>query len=72
MNKRGRPKGIITKKLVFESERYDIYHIPLNYLILVKIKNKKGKRILGDFYSPDDRTLDYAKETAEYMIKKYS
>lgn len=76
MGKRGRPKGQHNRELVFESDRYDIYHIPLNYLIQVKIKKKndKGKetRLLGDFYSPDDRSLDYAKETAEYMINKYS
>ncbi len=69
-------KRIPKKKnqVVFENERYKITHIPLNYLIQVKItkQNDKGKitKILPDFYSPDDRTLDYAKETAEYMINK--
>ena len=65
---RGRPKGSKQSELVFENEQYRIYKIPLNYQIEVKIKG-----ILGEpFYSPDDRSLDYAKETAEYMINKYS
>lgn len=57
-------------ELMFENDRYKITHIPLNYFIQVKVKDAKGKKILRDFYSPDDRNLEYAKEMAEHMINK--
>jgi hypothetical protein len=73
MNKKGRvPNGAP----VFENENYRITQIPLNYAIDVKIMTagrKPGTRVkllFEQFYSPLDRGLEYAKETAEYMIAK--
>lgn len=60
-------------KPIFENESYKITKIPLNYQIKVKIKKPNGEKLIwSDFYSDLDRGLDYAKETAEYFIKKYS
>lgn len=64
------------KKKVFESDKYTISLIPLNYVIEyhIKVENSKGeqvKLIPQNQYSEPDRGLDYAKETAEYWISRY-
>jgi hypothetical protein len=63
---------------VYENNQYSIYTIPLNYMITYKVKTpyktKNGaiERLLIGHpqYSDLDRGLEYAKETAEYMIQK--
>lgn len=74
---RGRTKGEKSNKLVFENESYKIAEIPLNYQIECKLmktgnkKHEKVKLIPEMFYSDLGRGLEYAKETAEYMLNKY-
>lgn len=70
-------------KLVFKNELYEIREIPLNYIIRVfasrtveKIKDDRKvvlreKVVPQPYYLPLNRSVEYAKETAEYLIKKY-
>ena len=67
-------------KIHFEDNRYKITADKLSYIIKVSITKEvieKGKKIQQKilpetFYSDLDRGLEYAKETAEFMIAKYS
>ena len=64
------------KKKVFESEKYTISLIPLNYMIEyhVKVENSRGQmvKLIPQYqYSEPDRGLDYAKDTAEHSISRY-
>jgi|GEM_PF-6151210 hypothetical protein len=54
--------------LVFSCTKYLISKIPHNYQIEIKATNKISYKF---WYSPLELGIDFAKETAEEVIKKY-
>lgn len=58
--------------LLFDSKRYSIIKIPLNYKILIKLNHKKGHRTINrDFYCPIEEGISYSHKVAEQAIKNY-
>ena len=63
--------------IVFKSDRYVITKVSLNWAIDVKVMTKGNKlhekvKLLPErLFIPLDRSLEYAKEAAEYYIDKY-
>lgn len=57
--------------LVHSEARYTITTIPLNYRIWIKRKAKLGVSVDHDLYTPLERGLEYAKQTAEQTLKQY-
>lgn len=64
--------------LVYDSPRYRITRIPLNWAVDIKIMvdgkrvGKKQKLLTQTIYVDVGQDLKKVHETAEYMIKKYS
>lgn len=57
---------------IFDSDRYSISKIALNYRIYIKLpKRSQYQAMERDCYAPLEYGLDYAHDTAEEMIMDY-